>query len=87
MSPGDQAFNLGKEKPEQIPARDLAGFRNEIAVLAAKRARGKVEGMLELLSIDPSDLTETDAFIWNKVKNYNPGLITRADFEKYRQDS
>ena len=42
--------------------------------------------MFELLSINPVELTEKDAEIWNKLKNYISGSVTPAMLDDYRKD-
>lgn len=81
---------LGKEPPV-----DMVGFRQKIAALVERRHNGDMENLRELLDIGPSkskmdeqlsELTETDAVMWEKVRNHEKSLLTEDEFKSYQKE-
>jgi hypothetical protein len=70
----DQLSNLEK-KPEE-PTIDMVKFRDEVAEIIIR----------EQLKINIDDLTEEDARIWNKVKNYKPNSLMPGELKAYYQN-
>ena len=82
----DQFRDSIKKQEEKKPIIDMVAFRNEINELKKKRKNGEIEGMMDLLSIDPEYLTEKDAYMWERVKSHGKNPITRIELEQYRED-
>jgi len=68
-----------KEEKDKL-AINMQDFCKEITELKIKKFNKEIEGMFEILNVNPDNLTEEDAYFWNKLKN-NPNLIT--NFESY----
>ena len=64
---------------------DMLAFRAEIAALIIERKKQYID-MIELLSVNPDELTMEDAQMWYRVKNYQKGSVTRPEYEKYSRD-
>jgi len=75
-----------KEKEIQKNEPFLEDFKKEIRLLKEKREKGEEVGMFELLSINPEELKEADALLWQKIKNYTEGSITKKDLEDYKKE-
>lgn len=76
-------------RPEEVQI-NMEAFRQEIAGLIAERQKQKKDGvpinMGDLLSISPEglvELTEEDASMWNRVKNYKSDLTIKSDIKAY----
>ena len=61
---------------------DMNAFRKEIAELIVERGSMDME-----VAMDLNELNETDARMWNRIKNYKKGSITREDLVAYRKDT
>lgn len=75
------------EKPAKKELEiDMDKFRAEMAELIRKACKGEeVVGSLELKRINQNHLKKEDAAVWYKVKNYKPGLFSRADLKTYEE--
>jgi hypothetical protein len=40
--------------------------------------------MVEIVDVNPEELTESDAIMWHNVNNYSKGLITQSQFDAYK---
>src|SRR3989344_501988 len=74
----DQFRDSIKKQEEKKPIIDMVAFRNE--------KNEEIEGMMDLLSINPEYLTEKDAYMWERVKSHGKNPITRIELEQYRED-
>ena len=74
--------NLKEEKS----TIDVEDFCKEIAELIVKKEKGEIKGMFELLSINPKELTEEDAHMWNKANNYKSNSFIEDEFKEYLLD-
>lgn len=59
-------------------------FEKKITQMIADKKAGKIDGMLELLDINPNELTMEDEAMWNKLMNYSFQKIYNHEIEKYR---
>jgi hypothetical protein len=66
---------------------NMEAFREEIAGLIVERQKYKtIEDLKDFRGIDLAklnDLTEEDAAMWYKMKNYRKGIISRNDIIEY----
>jgi len=82
-----EAHRNGERRP------DMAIFQAEIASLIAERKPEMTEaerpldiGMKDLLRVNPQELTEDDAKMWEMVRD-NPSLVTPEEFLKYVENT
>ncbi len=78
MKEGDHIFKA-KE------GLSLQKFREEIGRLKTEREEGRLDGMFELLSINPEDLTLEDAEVWQKVIQQKAENFSKVDLASYQQ--
>ena len=69
-----------ERKPEE-PTLNMQNFRREMDALILEK------NVPRELGINLNNLTEADALMWYKVKNYTKGSVTREDFEIYKNDT
>lgn len=89
----DKFFGRKPPQPVNIPevkiGVDMSAFRKEIAALKAAKTENSasVEGLAELLKVDNIDeLTEDDARMWNRFKDFKSNPISPREYVKYRQE-
>ena len=76
--------SIEKQK-EKKSAINMADFRREITELKTRKVNEEISEMFELLGVNPDDLTEEDAYMWNKANNYKPNSFIEIKFEEYLQ--
>ena len=71
---------------ENKSEKALSDFRSEIKLLIQKKETENFEGMFELQSVVPEELTLKDAIMWKKLKNYPSVKITKEEIQEYKEE-